>query len=143
MNPTFSDAEYRRLMMLTFLGEWVYNAIRKEPDPGFEDVANKVYSYAKGTALEELITYDDSMGSWVPSDAFDEDAQTLIDEYDETTFWEELTARLTERDLIEMHGERGLKGMRPEQRSREASRVAKDYTHEFEDQGINRLHVTD
>lgn len=143
MNITLSETEYRHLMMLTYLGEWMVNAIRKEPDPLYEDTATKVYEAAQGTPAESLVAFDQTLQSWVPADAVDRDAQALIDEYDETTFWEELTARLTERDLIEARGEKAVKGMRPEVLKRETSAIAKDYTHEFETAGINRLRVAD
>src|SRR5664279_707023 len=125
MTPTFSDQEYRRLMMFAYLGEWVVNAIRKEPDTAFEDAAAKVFSFAQGTSLEALARYDANGGNWIPSEAFEPEAHALIDQYDDKTFWEELTARLTERDLIETHGKRGLGGMRSEQRVRAASPIAK------------------
>ncbi len=142
MTPTFSDDEYRRLMMLTFLGEWMLNAIRKDPDPAYLDTSSKIYSFAKGTPLESLVTFDDNDGSWSPTETFGNEAHALIDQYDDKTFWEELTARLTERDLIHSRGERAVNGMRPEQRTRAASSIAKAYTKEFESQGLDRLRVT-
>jgi len=143
MTPTFSDQEYRRLMMLAYLGEWVVNAIRKESDPAFEDVSAKVFSFAQGTSLESLVRYDENAAAWIPSEAFETEAHALIDQYDDKTFWEELTARLTERDLTEKHGARALGAMRSEQRVRAASPIAKAYTKEFEDQGLDRLRVAD
>jgi hypothetical protein len=141
MTPTFSDEEYRRVMMLTYLGEWVLNAIRKDPDPAYLDTASKIYSFAKGTALESLVTFDANDESWNPSQAFEDEAHALIDQYDDKTFWEELTARMTERDLIESRGERAVRGMRPDQRTRAASAIAQAYTKEFEEQGLDRLRV--
>jgi len=141
MTPEFSDEEYRRLMMLAFLGEWMLNAIRKDEDPAYADVASKIYSYAKGTAFESLTEFDGDAEDWVPSETFEEDAHALIDQYDDITFWEELTARLTERDLLESRGERAVGGMRPDQRERAASPIAKAYTKEFEEQGLERLRV--
>ena len=141
MTPTFSDAEYRRLMMLAYLGEWMLNAIRKDPDPAYLDTASKVYSFAKGTLLEELVTFDANDDSWNPSKPFEDEAHALIDQYDDKTFWEELTARLTERDLIASRGERAVRGMRPDQRTRAASAIAKVYTKEFEEQGLDRLKI--
>jgi hypothetical protein len=140
---TFSEEDYRRLMLLTLLGEWVINAVRKDPDPAFLDTASRVYSFAKGTPLERLVGFDTDEGAWGPSEAFELEAQALIDEYDDTTFWEELTTRLTERDLIANFGERAVRGMRPNERVREASKIAKAYTQEFEDSGLDRLHITD
>ena len=139
MTPEFSDEEYRRLMMLAFLGEWVINAIRKDPDPTYEDAVSKIYSFAQGTSIEPLVAYDGESEAWIPAEAFENDAHAIIDQYDDKTFWEELTARLTERDLIAAHGERAVRGMRPDQRERAASAIAKDYTKEFETQGLDRL----
>jgi len=142
MTPTFSEQEYRRLMMLAYLGEWIVNAIRKDPDPAYEDTASKAFSFAQGTPLESLVAFDENAGNWIPAEAFEEEAHTLIDQYDDKTFWEELTARLTERDLIASHSERAVRGMRPEQRTRAASSIAKAYTKEFESHGLDRLKVS-
>lgn len=141
MNIMLSETEYRHLIMLAYLGEWMVNAVRKEPDPLYEDTANKIYEAARGTPLESLIAFDEPLGVWGPADHLDRDAHALIDEYDETTFWEELTARLTERDLIERFGERTYKSMRPQAREREVSAQAKLYTKEFETDGLDRLRI--
>lgn len=141
MTLTLSDEEYRRLLVLTFLGEWMVNAIRKEPDPAYEDTASKVYSFAKGTPLEALTVFDGNKEDWTPSEKLEAEAHPLIDEYDDKTFWEELTARLTERDLMARHGERAVRSMRPDERTRAARPIAQAYTREFEDQGLNRLLV--
>lgn len=141
MTTTFSESEYRRLMMLAQLGEWMVNAIRKDPDPGMEDVLERIFSFARGTPLEELVVFDEAEGGWQASEVFERDAHAFIDQYDDKTFWEELTARLTERDLLERHGERAVRGMRPGERSRAAAAIAKGYAHEFEEAGIDRLRV--
>ncbi len=139
MNVTFTDEEYRRLMTLAYLGEWVVNAIKKEPDPAYENLAEKIFSLAKDTPLESLVQFDEEKLEWIPSEAFETDAHVIIDEYDDMTFWEELTGRLTERDLLAKHGERALGGMREDQRTRAASEIAKVYTKEFEEFGLDRL----
>jgi hypothetical protein len=140
---TLSPEEYRQLLVLTFLGEWMVNGVRKEPDPICEDTASKVYAFAKGTALEELTRFDRNQGDWVASDKLGAEAHALIDEYDDTTFWEELTARLVERDLMAQRGERAVRSMRPEQRIRASKPIAQAYTREFENQGLDRLFVTE
>ena len=86
------------------------------------------------------MTYEED-GIWEPSEKLEDDAHALIDQYDEITFWEELTARLTERDMIEEHGERAVGAMRPDQRERAAAPIAKAYTHEFEEVGLDRLRI--
>ncbi len=141
MNMTFTESEYRRLIMIAYLGEWMVNAIRKDPDPDYEDTASKAFSFAQGSPLETLVQFDENAGAWIPSEAFETEAHALIDQYDDKTFWEELTARLTERDLIRKHGERAVHGMHPDQRTRAASPIAKAYTKEFEEQGLDRFQI--
>ena len=141
MNLELSDVEYRRLMLMAFLGEWMLNAIRKDPDASMEDALSKLYSFARDTPMQELVAFDAEENAWIPTPAFEDEAHALIDQYDDTTFWEELTSRLAERDLIERHGERKVLGMRPAQREREVSAIAKDYTREFEEVGLDRLRI--
>lgn len=142
VSVSLSEEEYRRLLVLTFLGEWVVNAVRKEPDPSYEDAASKIYSFAKGTSLEMLAAFDRDKEDWAPAQILEDEAQALIDEYDDKTFWEELTVRLVERDLISKHGERTVRNMRPDQRTRAGKPIAQAYTREFEDRGLDRLFVS-
>ena len=143
MTPSFSDEEYGRIMMLAYLGEWMLNAIRKDPDPAYLDTLEKVYAFAQGTPWEKLVCFDAARECWEPTEAFEEQAHAMIDQYDDKTFWEELTGRLTERDLIARHGERALGSMRPDQRTRTAKPIAQAYTQEFEEQGLKRLFLCD
>jgi hypothetical protein len=138
---TLSDKEYHRLLVLTYLGEWMVNAVRKEPDPAYQATASKVYSFTAGTELDVYTSYDRNEEDWGASDKLESDAHPIIDEYDDKTFWEELTARLVERDLMVQHGERGMRSMREDERIRASKPIAKAYSHEFEDRGLDRLIV--
>ena len=141
MNVTFSEEEYRRILLLAYLGEWMMNAIRKDPDPEYEDTLSRLYSFCQGTGLESLVGFDAENESWLATDAFEDQAHAFIDQYDDKTFWEELTARLTERDLMSVHGERAVRSMRPEARERAAAKFAQAYTREFEQHGLVRLRL--
>jgi len=141
MTPTFSEEEYRRVLVLAYLGEWVMNAIRKDPEAEAEDTLSRLFSFCQGTSLQSLVGYDAQHETWLPTEAFEEQAHAFIDQYDDKTFWEELTARLTERDLLEAYGERAVRGMRPEARERAASKFAQAYTREFEQHGLSRLRL--
>ena len=141
MTLTLSDDHYRRILILTMLGEWMVNAIRKDPDPDFEAAVARLYAFARGTPAEGLVAYDDATETWTPSEASDDEVHTLIDEYDDKTFWEELTARLAERDLIKERGERAVSGMRPNERVRAVQAKAKRYADEFERVGVERLRL--
>jgi len=141
MTLTLSEDQYKRLLTLTVLGEWMINAIRKEPDIDYEMTASTVYAGAKESSLESLIRFDSNNSSWTPSELLEDNAHALIDQYDEVVFWEELTNRLVERDLIRKYGERAVQSMRQGQKERESFAIAKVYTREFEDQGLERLQL--
>jgi hypothetical protein len=140
---TFSETEYRRLLVLAYLGEWMVNAVRKDPDPMIEDAASKMYSFAKGTSVESMVHFERNRSAWAASEKLEAEAHPLIDEYDDKTFWEELTARLVERDLMARHGERAVRSMRPDQRVRASKPIAQAYTQEFETQGLDRIVVAE
>ena len=46
----FNDEEMKQLMMLVFMGEWMMNAIQKEPDLAYEALAFKIFAQTQGTA---------------------------------------------------------------------------------------------
>jgi hypothetical protein len=143
MTITLSDDQYRRIVILTMLGEWMVNATRKEPDGDFEFAASQLYAFAKGTPAEPLVTYDEESTRWIPSDTSDDEVHTLIDDYDDKTFWEDLTTRMAERDLTAERGERAVNGMRPAERLRAIEAAAKKYVDEFEHHGLERLLISE
>lgn len=142
MTLTLSDDQYRRLLLLTMIGEWVVNATRKEPDAGYEAAASQMYSFAKETPAQTLVAYDNRDNAWTPSKEAEEDMHALIDDYDDKTFWEELTSRMAERDLIAERGERTAGGLHPSARVRAVQAHAKKYVDEFETHGLGRLFLS-
>ena len=143
MTITLSDEQYRRLVVLTMLGEWMVNATQKEPDANYEYAASQLYSFAKGTPAEKLVSLDPETRMWVPSADSDEEIHALIDDYDDKMFWEDLTTRMAERDLLAERGERAVNGMRPAERVRMIQSYAKPYVDEFEERGLDRLVVAE
>jgi hypothetical protein len=139
MTLTITEDEYRRLVVLTILGEWMMNATRKEPDAEYEEAAGRLYSFASGTLAESLVVHDPETGAWTPSEESDAEVHTFIDDYDDKTFWEDLTTRLAERDLLAQRGERAVSGMHPAERVRAIEAAAKKYVDEFEKNGLERL----
>ena len=139
MTITLSDEQYRRVVILTMLGEWMVNATRQEPDSDFEVAASQLYSFAKGTHAEKLVSYDDEATQWVASAESDAEIHAFIDDYDDKTFWEDLTTRMAERDLVADRGERAVNGMRSGERVRAIQTYAKKYVDEFEKYGLERL----
>lgn len=63
------------------------------------------------------------------------------DEMRNETFWEELVARMAERELNKKHGKEKLDAMDDEERKKLSEPVMKRYWQEFSQKGIANLHV--
>ncbi|BDS05507.1 hypothetical protein NT6N_05470 [Oceaniferula spumae] len=63
------------------------------------------------------------------------------DEMRNETFWEELVARMAERELVKKFGDRHLNSLSDEERKRISEPVSKKYWEEFSRNGIKNLHI--
>lgn len=142
MKFDLTQAEYRELVRLAYLGEWLINAPH---DPEHEDEPASL-------AFQRLL----AIGHELPD--IDQDAETLeyfikakltdgyydahISDYDDHVFWDELSERLAARDLAAQRHvnsetidrEEDLAVLRP---------IEDKYRLEFEHYGIERLEIQD
>lgn len=136
----FTNEEFRKLIELAYLGEWMVNA---QHDPEFQDEPAGVI-VQKLLAAHKLpdVDLDAETGEYFMKSAWTE---RLYDEYildyDDHTFWDELTERLALRDLAR---ERGV----------EADLIIRDddlmhlkpleerYRSELEEHGLDRLDIS-
>jgi hypothetical protein len=132
--------EFRKLIELSYLGEWMVNA---QHDPDFQD-ESAVALTQKLLAAHKLpaVDLDAETGEYFMKSAWTE---RLYDEYildyDDHTFWDELTERLAQRDLAR---ERGVEA---DQLSRdddllELRPLEERYRQELEEHGLDRLDIT-
>lgn len=73
-----------------------------------------------------------------------EDGSFYAQSFDEMrveTFWEEMVARLTEREIVQKKGAGYLEGLSEEQRKKVMEPLAKKYWDEFSRNGIANLHI--
>ena len=139
MQINVTPGQFRKLLILTHLGEWVVNAFRDEVDRGFEQAASAVYAGAKEAGAGHWIEFDADEKAYYPSADLDEAAHRFLDEYDDQTFWDELAERLAWRDLCSRYGETAVDAMREEDRVKALDEIAVRYQKEFEARGVDRL----
>jgi len=102
MKINFTKKEYRLLLDLAYLGDWMINSAKSGPevDEGpHAKLLQKVYQHANEFACEALIKHDDDYDFYSETRAFEDASQDFIDTYDDNNFWEELLSRLAERDF--------------------------------------------
>lgn len=99
MNIELTTKEFRRLLDLVFIGNWVLNSTRG--DDRFEDydnVESKLFALCKGTPMESLV--EDYNGKPIPSQAFNDGGiHEAIVNYEDVIFYDVLAEELARRDM--------------------------------------------
>ena len=133
MTIELSDKEFRRLLDLVYIGDWILNSARGEDR--FEDydkVLEKLFGLCGKAGMSSLM--DVWQGHVLPSKAYREGGiHEAIADYEDAVFFDILAEELARRD---MEGE----GADPDDETELAGRM-EEYYQEFEQHGIDNLTV--
>ena len=99
MTIELSAKEFRRLLDMVFIGNWVLNSTRG--DDRFEDydnVESKLFALCKNTPMESLV--EEYQGKSIPSQAFNDGGiHEAIVNYEDNIFYDVLAEELARRDM--------------------------------------------
>jgi len=148
MQIDFSKEEYSTFFEILEIATWVLLAHRTdEPEnrKKYQDFEQKIFGYAEALDFGDLIMYDEELGKYFPTREHDENnpARPFIDEFEDETFWVELTDRLADRDMLRILGDKKILKMTPEERFMAHHDFEEKYEEEFEEHGIERLEIRD
>ena len=133
MTLELSDKEFRRLIDLAYVGDWVLNSARGEDRfEDYDDLTEKLFSLCPGAGMPSLT--DSWGGHHYPSQAYREGGiHEAIADYEDAVFFDILAEELARRDMegdgADMTDENELSGRMEE------------YYQEFEQHGIDNLTV--
>ena len=99
MHIDLTTKEFRRLLDLVYIGNWVLNSIRGEDRfTDYDHVESTLFGLCQGTGMQALVeTWD---GEDVPSKAFSEGGiHEAIAVYEDAVFYEILAEELSRRDM--------------------------------------------
>jgi len=99
LNIELSVKEFRRLLDLVYIGNWILNSTRGEDRIGdYDQVESKLFGLCETCGMPTLVeTWN---GQKVPSRAFaDGGIQEAIMSYEDTVFFEILAEELSRRDM--------------------------------------------
>lgn len=139
MNVQLQPDEYRKLIELAYLGEWMINA---HHDPDFQDEA-------AGQALQKLlaahpsedVTQDAETGEYLMNTDWTERLyDDYVLDYDDHVFWDELIERLAQRDLAKDRDVR-LEDISRDEDLFELRPLEERYRQELEEHGLDRLNI--
>ena len=134
--------QYNDLVRLVFLGGLVSEEVSNDDILArINEVQQKVFAASAGRKGSSIIEYDKKEDEYFLSDDLEDELMELLDEYDESRFWESLIMRLTMRDLQKKFSAQDLKEMPEEKGSKEMEVIHNYYINEFDDNDIDNLKV--
>ena len=98
INIKFNTDQFKALLKLVYLGEWILNSHLDRKDDKLtieEEVEQMIYS---SNTEPGVVEFEDDLQMYFPTRDFEEKMQIFIDEYDNFNFWEELAYQLADRD---------------------------------------------
>ena len=131
MNLELSKKEFRRLLDLVYIGNWILNSTRGEDRfTDYDQVESKLFGLCRDTGMDALV--EKWQGEDVPSRAFaDGGIHEAIMDYEDTVFFEILAEELARRDM----------NYQPVSRENYEELISRmdDYIAEFEVNGTDNL----
>jgi len=145
MKIEFTKKQFKSLLKLAYLGNWMANANRTDDMiKEYEDLEDYIFSFAKDFGFKKYVDDEDAdQGKFFPTRLFEEntDVSKLHEEYDDATFWDEIIDRLTDRDFFRKYGVDKIKKMDRNERWEKLFEFEKKYADEFRKYGIERLEI--
>ena len=133
MQIELTEKEFRRLLDLVYVGNWILNSTRGEDR--FEDydlLQEKLFALSPGAGMPSLVQR--WRGHIFPSKAYEEGGiHEAIADYEDAVFFDILAEELARRDMLE-------ENVNQEDMNELTARM-NDYMDEFEKNGIDRLTV--
>lgn len=131
MQIELTNKEFRRLLDLVYIGNWVLNSTRG--DDRFQDydsIESKLFGLCAGTGMHTLV--EGWNGTWVPSQAYaDGGIHEAIAYYEDNIFYQILAEELSRRDM-------DYAEITPDNYDEIVSRMER-YMDEFEASGVDHL----
>ena len=99
MQIELTNKEFRRLLDLVYIGNWVLNSTRRDDRfADYDHVESKLFGLCQGTPMQQLV--EKWEGEDIPSRAFaDGGIHEAIACYEDAVFYEILAEELSRRDM--------------------------------------------
>jgi hypothetical protein len=144
MKINFTKKEYRSLIDLLDIANWVINAHRTDiggEPKDYADLIQKIYSFSKEMGCEDIIEFNKSLGGYFSTREFEENSESreYIEKFEQDTFWAELVAHLADRDILTKFNVRSLSELSPDDRISAMCEAESRWEDEFEKHGLEKI----
>jgi hypothetical protein len=140
--------QFLALMKVVYLGNWIANShlIGDDKREDIETVEDVVFAKAKEFGFERYVDHEATDDDrFFPTRYFEEETgvEEMIAEYDNETFWDEISDRLGVRDFVNTFGEQTINSMSRNEHFDRLTACTDKWEDEFEAHGIDRLTIAD
>ena len=135
MQIELTNKEFRRLLDMVYIGNWVLNSTRGDDRfADYDDLESKLFGLCRTVGMKVLV--EDWNDTTIPSRAYEAGGiHEAIAYYEDNVFYEILAEELSRRDM-------GYADITPENYEEITGRM-EQYMREFEASGIDRLVLED
>ena len=118
MELDITKEQFKELLKLAMLGEWMENTAPGESDKEESGVVQKLLSHAKDFGYGNYVEFDEESKKYFITEEFESDTNILdiIGDYHEYALWEGLVLEFSRRELVEKYGEKNVEAMSEEER---------------------------
>ena len=133
LNIELTNKEFRRLLDLVYIGNWILNSARGEDRfADYDNLQEKLFALCSKNGMKALVTA--YMGHYFPSKAYEEGGiHEAIADYEDAVFFDILAEELARRDMVEENVN--------QDDLMELKNRMNDYMDEFERNGIDNIVV--
>ena len=131
MKIELTELEFRRLLDMAYIGNWVLNSTRgADRFADYDKIESRLFSYCPSQEMHSLTEFIDGVAR--PSSAFEQGGiHEAIADYEDSIFFEILAEELARRDM-------DFEPISPENFSELTNRID-EYIAEFEQNGIDNI----
>lgn len=146
MKINITKKEYRTLLDIIYIADWVLHShdIEERTDTQeYEAVFQKLLALAEEMGCGDLVEYAKEDGKYYPNFNFETEsiAEQFIQEFENNSFWEELTMRLARRDVIQQKQVASAADLPEEEWFLALSDAEQKWINEFNSHDLDRLTI--
>jgi len=135
--------QFKTLLKVAYLARWIATYRNAEDLEEYVSLEDYLFSLAEECGFERFAEYNEEIDGYVPSYEFEEETniREMINEYEDSVFWDQLISRLVYRDLLRTFGEENLKNLDREEILKIQESIVRSYIQEFSKNGIENLEI--
>jgi len=143
MKINFSNAQFKALMKIVFLGNHIVNGPRVDDEiiKEFKEIEQYIYSFHNDFKLDNWIDKNKVDIEFFPTSELEDEVMDYIEFYDDDVFHEELIYNLGRRDFINQYGEENIQKMDLKERIEKEHPFIEKYYNEIEKNNLKNIGI--